>query len=253
MLFAGIVIKEGLGEFLSPRAPAASCPLLPSHRSRAWTKHRADGLTRRRSDLSLLLLFHPSRRHRLSCRFSRTAAAAAAATTTTAAPQARSLSFLRVLLPRSPLQQPSTRPTLFLYPVCHFVPPLARACRSLPPHSFPLTHSLFLSISLSLFMSLISSCVFTIIIIFFFGSASFFFLGSLIASSRRAKTLPQNSRATLPSEEEKERERGERYVWNKRVFARSTRNQKRHRNDKGSDSAHTKGRTRVRPGSPSTG
>jgi len=51
-LFAGIVIKEGLGKFLSPRrAP----PLRPSFSS-PRTKHRADGLTRR-SNLSLLPFF----------------------------------------------------------------------------------------------------------------------------------------------------------------------------------------------------
>lgn len=55
-LFAGIVIKEGLGEFLSPRRAPPLRPSTPPPR----TKHRADGLTRR-SNLSLLPFSYPSR------------------------------------------------------------------------------------------------------------------------------------------------------------------------------------------------
>lgn len=122
-LFAGIVIKEGLGEFLSPRrAP----PLRPSF-SPPRTKHQADGLTRR-SNLSLLPFSYPSR-------FS------------TSLFLGLVLLILRVLLPRFAIAaQPPNTPGSSFYTLCHFAPPLIRGCRSLPPPpSPPLLVTLFLS------------------------------------------------------------------------------------------------------------
>lgn len=103
-LFAGIVIKEGLGEFLSPRrAP----PLRPSF-SPPRTKHRADGLTRR-SNLSL-----PPLRPSLLVSFARFS---------TRSPfLGLVLLILRVLLPpfATAAQPPNTPRLSFLYfvPLC---------------------------------------------------------------------------------------------------------------------------------------
>ena len=126
-LFAGIVIKEGLGEFLSPRrAP----PLRPSF-SPSWTKHRADGLTRR-SNLSLLPFSYPSH-------FS------------TALFLGLVLLILRVLLPRfaTAMQPPNTPGFPFYtlpYATLHH-----RACRLLPILVFLFLLSFFSSLYLLCF------------------------------------------------------------------------------------------------------
>lgn len=158
---------------MPPLAPAASCPLPPP--PRAWTKHRADGLTRRRSDLSLPARSSSSLLPLLADRCS-----------------SGSLLILRVLLPRSPLQQPSARRPSFYTP-----------CATLhhPSRAPVVPYPLILSSSL---LFLISSCIF----VFFFKSA-FLFPFLVFGSFKTCQNFPQNDRRLNL------RRKRERRVWKK--------------------------------------
>lgn len=164
------------------------------------TKHRADGLTRR-SNLSLLPFSYPPR-------FS------------TVPFLGLVLLILRVLLPRfATAAQPPNTPGSPFYTLCHFAPPLVRACRSLPhpPQSCP-PFSLMLSLS---FVFLVV-CVFVRFLIF---SLSLFlsWLPHCFVKSRQ-KSPQDDQRATHPS---KERLR-------KSGFSLDQRETRKCRNDKGS-------------------
>lgn len=216
--------------FCRPARPPRAAPFLPL-RSRTWTKHRADGLTRRRSDLSPPSSSSSSLRRRRRRRHPPSPSRRLSRTT---APRARSLSFLRVLLPRSPLQQPSLRADPFFIPrvpLCTtprarlssliplifsgspplFAPRVSRAPS--PPRVSPLSFS---SSSSDLFLS----------------SPLFLSLDLIPLSPARApssplkarRSYPQNDRrrATHPSEEERKRKRAIRLE--EAGFARSARN-----------------------------
>lgn len=103
---------------LSPLPLVAHSPPPPTRPIR--TKHRADGLTRR-SNLSLGVSPPPPTPPRLQI------------ARADLAPRSRSLYPLRVLLPRFVTAASSRAPHRPSFcSLCHFAPPLVRACRSLP-------------------------------------------------------------------------------------------------------------------------